>query len=233
MLRQWGKQSNQNHSEKIRAINWFFLDGKDPNVKARFAVDQQICNVDSTLKVGLLKETFAWITALKSYIDNAIQLSDKAKIKNNRVDFYQITVKVIEKDGMDRPQYNCKHVGVYKIEDVYNCFKTIIEKYPNVLTQNNEDGEDNDPELNNAWILFDEIANFARFEEKAHYIVTRSRLDYEINVDGKILQNQNLITWHLIGEDNSQCAENYKLMNEFGILPFDIDLGRVEELKIR
>jgi hypothetical protein len=237
MLRQWGKQSNKNHSEKIRALNWFFIDGKDPEVKARFSPGQELSNVNKDLKIGLITDVFAWLIQLKNRVDGLIKLGEQAKQLVNRIDFYQITVRTTIKDGIEKPLFYCKHLDVYKIEDIYECLKPIATKFTNNFQQfitREYDENMNDEDLKKVWPLFDTIANFEKFEEKSHYIAVRSKLAFELkDIVNDKSQNYNIVSWHLLGEDYSQCAENYKLMEEFSVLPCVIDLGRVEELKIR
>ena len=220
LLKQWGKLSNENRSEKISAFSFAFIDGREKKLKARLLSGQDVYNIDRDVFAGFVNEYFIFLSQYETLIKNLD--SETAKIDSNRINFYPVTIVETE-DGKRHFEY--KNIGAVDIETVFKKIYQFIQSRQTIDISNlNKD--DIPKEIEDSIKFFRQFIN-----PKVKYLIVRTRMDITyMNNKNEIRSNQ--ISWHVIGDDNSDCSETYKLMNEFRVLPFDIDLGRVEELKI-
>jgi hypothetical protein len=237
LLREWTKASNATHSEKIRSIFWFLVDGKDEKIKARILYGNNIHNYNVANRSGLLVQYNNHLAIFQSILNQ----KDSYNFKTNKVDFYQIFVKREEKGNKIIPTYAAKHLGPYPIEKVVNIFSEYLANIQGINGLNgniNTVPEDGSVETINTKCIeeFNKLIYFNTNEGpiEADYLVCRTRLEYESkdeSLKGTSFEKNDVITWNFLGEDKSKCAINYKIMQEFEILPYEIDLGKVVEIR--
>jgi hypothetical protein len=227
-MRVWGKPSNQNHSDKIRAVVFFFVNGKDKNCVERINEGDIIKNVQADPLPGLLVDFFPDLAQTRYQFARESPL---VEILEDSVEFFQIYEKDEEKDGVIKRRFWLKIQGPYSGDGV-QAMMTDVANNEMKKIEDPDAGEVKDPQ------------NLKDYESLAFYdgnpkipvsylltiikIVRKESND----VNDKNPKTVKKVLWHIMGLDHSRCVENYMLMQEFGILPFDADLGKVEELGV-
>jgi len=213
LLREWGKPSNINRSRKIQAINYYFVNGKESNIKARIKIGHVISNIKNIPTFGLA-EYLKYLKDIRITMESANK--KLLNIEKDRVDFYQI----LDYYNNGKHIFACRHMGPFESKNVHTTLSDCLEQDMN---------NPHTPHKTNVNDYNNLIYYGGDKKRPVQYLIIKNSMKLKVDKNTGITDT-NTIIWHLIGIDDSKATTHYHLMQEFGVLPYSPDLGRTTEI---
>jgi hypothetical protein len=217
IMREWGKNSNTNRSNKLHLISFYFIQGKSKDIEARIRSGHQIANIHGNLQNGMMNY-YGYLMPLVNIIkmpeaDNSVQ----NLIKSTKVTIYQMMERVNESDGKAR--CFCRQFEVTTMTNMYAFLNDVLD-----ISYNEEKKEFHKPDESNV-NDYKKLFHYDNTNLETQYIAIKT--EYTI---GNEESEKTSTTWHLLGDDDGSARTYYELSKEFGILPYPPDMGEIEKI---